>query len=1080
MKRIPDRKKPINISWWNINKRFYLFNQNSKKLIKSIFDNDIDMIFISETNLGYGALPSFDGYTVVADTNKKICTCGGIAWYVKNHFAKHISHTRFNDSYISFRLDIAPKYVFIGAYIQPEGARHFKTNMFADVGALLAEYKEKGLIPFIGGDFNSRLGDFNTFVDDESWKYAKNVDDNTNNHGRTLFKDICVVGNVKPINGMKFNRKTFMNEFTFLRSNGKSQIDFCLTNEYGRRQINRFDILSEDWHISEHRPIKLQIEIETGVDVGGLIKRADDLNRSNNESTIEVQQFKGSYDIAAIEDELLKGKAELERSINQLIEKDDIQGAIDTYDEHIKKVHRHNKTRRTEQEAPDKIDFAPVNESFEEFLKYLSDPGKVEHETQLLLEKYIEERKKITKEAMVKDNDKWNEVLKSYDARTFWRLVDWKGSMNRTQALSSPTMKQFEVFFEDLYKCSNQRELYEIMEISTDSNVPALDQPIDAEEIKTAFKDMKKPGFDYKLPILSIFVTYFMALLVTMMNAIFSIKYPVSLAYSLLSLIPKKGNLMLPKNYRGVQMMKTLACLYDRIITNRLKPWLKFHIDQTAFQKGKSTLIHIFTLRILIDLARKLNVTLYIGSVDIEKAFDHVPRSLLLKKLVKLGVGKVMLFALKQLYLYSMCVIKFQGELSEDFRMYRGVRQGAASSVLFFISFMDDLFEHLEQKCSAEVFLNDIHVLIHADDTIILSTNRDQFIHKCNEAINFFHKNKLNLNIDKSCFLIINPGKEDRRSCIILKSGVLSYKSKFDYLGVIVSDTGVLKDDVKSFIVRKNGNVSVKYTNFCKTNKNAPLHVKLEVLEKCAKASLIYGCETWGANVNEVERCYRAGLKIALNVRQNLNNEIVHIESGKLPLRARIKSMQLKFWVQMKDYVTENPHSALAKVYDMGTQAKSPYLNYYQKLETTFGEPKSCEESINEKTLESYKEKIRTQCSTDNDSKLGTYFRVNPNLASYVPNPQTTMEFERELTTRFRTGSHSLAVETGRYSNIPRENRLCSCGRGVQTVWHVIKECPTTRPIMRKEYNNLQEVFEDENIHGTLFAITKKLKIQIC
>ena len=438
-----------------------------------------------------------------------------------------------------------------------------------------------------------------------------------------------------------------------------------------------------------------------------------------------------------------------------------------------------------------------------------------------------------------------------------------------------------------------------------------------------------------------------------------------------------------------------------------------------------------------------------------------------------------MLFALKQLYLYSMCVIKFQGELSEDFRMYRGVRQGAASSVLFFIAFMDDLFEHLEQKCSVEEFLKEIHVLIHADDTIILSTNRNQFIHKCNETINFFKKNKLNLNIDKSCFLIINPKEGDRRSCIILNTGVLNYKSKFDYLGVIVSDTGVLKDDVKSFMVRKNGNVSVKFTNFCKTNKNAPLHVKLEVLEKCAKASLIYGCETWGVNVVDVERCYRAGLKTALNVRQNLNNEIVHIESGKLPLRARIKSMQLKFWVQAKDYVTDNPHSALAKVYHMGTQAKSPYLDYYRKLEETFGEPKACEESIDGEILRSYQEKIRNQCSKDRDSKLGTYFRINPTFASYVPSPQTTMEFERELTTRYRTGSHSLAVETGRYANVPRESRLCSCGLGVQTVWHVLKECPTTSPIIQRDYNDLQEAFEDEKIHETLFAISKKLKIQI-
>ena len=123
-------------------------------------------------------------------------------------------------------------------------------------------------------------------------------------------------------------------------------------------------------------------------------------------------------------------------------------------------------------------------------------------------------------------------------------------------------MKQFEVFFEDLYKCSNQRELYDILEINTDVEVPALDRPIVAEEIKTAYKEMKKPGFDFDLPILSILVTYFSVLLVTIMNAMFLVKYPASLAYSLLSLIPKKGKLMLPKNYRGVQMMKTLACLW--------------------------------------------------------------------------------------------------------------------------------------------------------------------------------------------------------------------------------------------------------------------------------------------------------------------------------------------------------------------------------------------------------------------------------------------------------------------------------------------------------------------------------------
>ena len=84
-------------------------------------------------------------------------------------------------------------------------------------------------------------------------------------------------------------------------------------------------------------------------------------------------------------------------------------------------------------------------------------------------------------------------------------------------------------------------------------------------------------------------------------------------------------------------------------------------------------------------------------------------------------------------------------------------------------------------------------------------------------------------------------------------------------------------------------------------------------------------------------------------------------------------------------------------------------------------------------------------------------------LTNNVQVPQTSMEFERELVTRFRTGSHSLAIEIGRYSNISRENRLCSCGNGVQTVWHIMAECCETRDIVNKTYNSLKEVFEDDN-----------------
>ena len=78
-------------------------------------------------------------------------------------------------------------------------------------------------------------------------------------------------------------------------------------------------------------------------------------------------------------------------------------------------------------------------------------------------------------------------------------------------------------------------------------------------------------------------------------------------------------------------MLPTLAVLYDRVISRRLDRWLGVHEEQTGFRKGKSTLTQIFTLRIVIEMAKKSNTTIYIGFFDIKKAFDKVSRFLLLK-----------------------------------------------------------------------------------------------------------------------------------------------------------------------------------------------------------------------------------------------------------------------------------------------------------------------------------------------------------------------------------------------------------------------------------------------------------------
>ena len=80
---------------------------------------------------------------------------------------------------------------------------------------------------------------------------------------------------------------------------------------------------------------------------------------------------------------------------------------------------------------------------------------------------------------------------------------------------------------------------------------------------------------------------------------------------------------------------------------------------------------------------------------------------------------------------------------------------------------------------------------------------------------------------------------------------------------------------------------------------------------------------------------------------------------------------------------------------------------------------------------------------TSERSKLITYCTINP-LLEVAPLYSTNVpEHYRIPTSRVRLSSHNLAIETGRWSRIPRDRRLCGCGE-IQTEEHFLCHCRDT------------------------------------
>ena len=119
------------------------------------------------------------------------------------------------------------------------------------------------------------------------------------------------------------------------------------------------------------------------------------------------------------------------------------------------------------------------------------------------------------------------------------------------------------------------------------------------------------------------------------------------------------------------------------------------------------------------------------------------------------------------MYSTTRCIVKAGQKLSDIFMTHSGIKQGAPSVILFVI-FMDEFIDIIKDKCIKENIIGILHMLLHADDTAILSTSRVVFTYKCNILLAAFKKKKVSLNMKESGFLVINPNKAEDKSDIKL------------------------------------------------------------------------------------------------------------------------------------------------------------------------------------------------------------------------------------------------------------------------------------------------------------------------
>ncbi len=112
--------------------------------------------------------------------------------------------------------------------------------------------------------------------------------------------------------------------------------------------------------------------------------------------------------------------------------------------------------------------------------------------------------------------------------------------------------------------------------------------------------------------------------------------------------------------------------------------------------------------------------------------------------------------------------------------------------------------------------------------------------------------------------------------------------------------------------------------------------------------------------------------------------------------------------------------------------------------------------------VEAKQQRLTESVQREQGSKTCTYRAHNPYVevnGVYRYTVCVVPEYQRMVYTRFRLSAHNLRIETGPWSRVPREARVCDCAHGgIQGELHVIKYCSKLHQLRQKYSEMLYDI----------------------
>ncbi|KAK3549335.1 hypothetical protein QTP70_034565 [Hemibagrus guttatus] len=173
--------------------------------------------------------------------------------------------------------------------------------------------------------------------------------------------------------------------------------------------------------------------------------------------------------------------------------------------------------------------------------------------------------------------------------------------------------------------------------------------------------------------------------------------------------------------------------------------------------------------------------------VDLENAYDRVPREELWYCMRKSGVAEKYVRVVQDMYERSRTVVRCAVGQTEEFKVEVGLHQGSALSPFLFAIFMDQLSEEVRQESP--------WTMMFADDIVICSESREQVEENLERWRFALERRGMKVSHSKTEYMCVN--EKEGSGTVRLQGEEVKKVQEFKYLGSTVQTNGECGKELK-------------------------------------------------------------------------------------------------------------------------------------------------------------------------------------------------------------------------------------------------------------------------------------------